>query len=1371
MSKKKNSRRKVNEEVPRKSDPANLFTRARCGKRITALRFLMLLAAGALLATALSGEKALTATATFQQSRTLTSDAPKSDPWDGAEATGNWVALDYARDDPYNYRNDTSKGICTNNGGPQDHYCDDTVIYVNVDSSFWKTHAGGLRVKIDRYRPNGLSDFDLYAYRWDAAKREITYSNDADGKPVAELITHGGLSHMGSAEGISIPKASGYYLIRVVYWAVTQSRYTGSAELVWSEPRPAEQQQPLGRQYSLASVSGGERPGPAVLYEETPYVPQLANHNPRFNASQLLVSGTEAYIKGEYLYQDYLYDDHGSDTDNGGPGACISGPEYVGNLTYPTDRARYGYNAADLVEFRVDVAPDSVAYRITLNTLLQRDSTIVAIAFDTDGDLTARPLPRDSGVNFPGPEEVITTWGTDAEHSRWDGAAWVTTPLAPPDTNLEANQITVVVPRQKADGATLSNPRGVWRATVAVGLYDRGNGGWLMPQQTADATKPGGASAADGKDPHPSGIFNLAFRFNEPVSLCNNPPDTKQAAALRLATTSPTTDSLKGYAHEIDFAALDAGSPSDADGDGFMDAEDNCPSIPNRDQADADANSVGDACRSAVPTHGMQVRIYPSRLFEVCDGAPGTCEGRDPSTTKQVWTEFPGYRGRLQPYSLYVPLKYAPGTPAGLTLFLHGAQSLYFQPTGTALVQQFGELRDDLLASPFGRGGISWWRNEGEYDVFEVWNDVANHFTLDPDSATLTGSSHGGYGVYRLGILYPDLFGRALALIAPPGEGAWVPPAPMTGVKQTGRITDLRAGDPATLTNLYLENVRNLPFMNVANATDELVPYPGPRAQNLGAPEFGIKGFNDYGYRFIFRTMEVSAHTFLFYTDIPGASEFLGDARIDRNPPHVTLAYMPAADEPDRHPCDIKVGQRQLLHNHAYWVSDLTPAQSDVRPCPTSDLSSNPGPTPTPDPLPEKGVIDVFSHASGFGDPSSQTPTPTQCIPGVTSEYCGTRTYTQVERTWAEQGLPLPGGKQNLLDLKLNNLSAATIDLARAGIDECQEITLVVKENDSACDLTLAGDFTAATADGASVSVNNNGLVVHLRETALLETEYRVTITPSCARPDLQVTNIKTSDNRAREGEKITITATITNAGSVGASASNSEILLDGVTVLGTVDTPTIPAGGMTTVSVNWDTRSVRGEHTMRVTADHTDTVAESDETNNAATFTVTVKGNKVANGSFEQSNASGTGPAAWSGSDTNAGNTSWSEGGSDGGRSVSVSGNGGNALIAGSPSWTSDAIAVTPGEMLTLAVTARSDNTSSPATAELVYLDATGNALCLFTALTAPRTTGGFATVQQLITIPAGVAQVRIVLRGFAPNDVATAGAVTFDEIGLFSY
>jgi hypothetical protein len=269
--------------------------------------------------------------------------------------------------------------------------------------------------------------------------------------------------------------------------------------------------------------------------------------------------------------------------------------------------------------------------------------------------------------------------------------------------------------------------------------------------------------------------------------------------------------------------------------------------------------------------------------------------------------------------------------------------------------------------------------------------------------------------------------------------------------------------------------------------------------------------------------------------------------------------------------------------------------------------------------------------------------------------------------------------------------------------------------------------------------------------------------------PDLQVTNIVASSAKPKQGDRVTVTATVSNAGAAPAGASKTEFLLDGTSVLGLVDTPAIAAGTSATVSVSWDTRGVKGQHTIRVTADQTGLVAESAENNNAGTFTFTVQGNKVKNGSFEQSNASGTGPDGWSGESTGAGSASWSEGGSDGSKSASTSGNGGNAASSGSPSWTSDPIAVTPGEALTFVVSVSSVNASSAATAGLVYLGAAGNVLQTVNLLTAPLTTAGFAKLEQAVTIPAGVTQVRVKLVGFAPTDLRTSGTVRFDEVGLF--
>src|SRR3954469_23215082 len=98
----------------------------------------------------------------------------------------------------------------------------------------------------------------------------------------------------------------------------------------------------------------GPRPGPDILYADPPRAPQLENTG-EWKAPPILVSGATAYRDGEFLYQDFLYDDHGAryvrDPDDERSGDdTFSEPN--GTYRYPTGPG-YEQNAADLVEFRV----------------------------------------------------------------------------------------------------------------------------------------------------------------------------------------------------------------------------------------------------------------------------------------------------------------------------------------------------------------------------------------------------------------------------------------------------------------------------------------------------------------------------------------------------------------------------------------------------------------------------------------------------------------------------------------------------------------------------------------------------------------------------------------------------------------------------------------------------------------------------------------------------------------------------------------------------------------------------------------------------------------------------------------------------------
>src|SRR3954452_18074428 len=63
----------------------------------------------------------------------------------------------------------------------------------------------------------------------------------------------------------------------------------------------------------LATVApaAGAKPGPDLLYADSPPAPQLENAGP-WQADPILVSGATAYRAGESLYQDFLFADHGA---------------------------------------------------------------------------------------------------------------------------------------------------------------------------------------------------------------------------------------------------------------------------------------------------------------------------------------------------------------------------------------------------------------------------------------------------------------------------------------------------------------------------------------------------------------------------------------------------------------------------------------------------------------------------------------------------------------------------------------------------------------------------------------------------------------------------------------------------------------------------------------------------------------------------------------------------------------------------------------------------------------------------------------------------------------------------------------------------
>jgi hypothetical protein len=715
----------------------------------------------------------------------------------------------------------------------------------------------------------------------------------------------------------------------------------GLAALVVAAPARADE----GSLYRGAAP----RPGPDILYAPPAVAPQLQN-TANWRAQPILVSGAGSYRDGEYVYQDFLYDDHGANGGQRDPGDPRAGDDTFsqsnGTYTYPTAPV-YAQNAADLVELRVRPLADATAFRLTLNTLLDSERVGATIAIGS----SPAPVPFPHGANAVAPAELFLT--VHGPHADLVNAAGVARSPAPQVTVFaESRQIEVRVPH-----AAWNPGSGTVRLAAGVGLWDTAGGKYLVPGNAATATTPGGAGAL----PTPPAFFNVAFRFDEPYPDISNPTNTTGDPAWwrdKQQGNDLRTGDLSRFHADVDFGKLAAGTRDD----------------------------------SRVPKTGPINRILASH-FETRQGVDFNSQCGESSGCKGELL------GRLLPYALYVPKK----TPAryGFTPLMHSLGANYNQYSGSRNQSQFGERgQGHLIATPSGRGPDGWYVEYPGADVFEVWADVARHYPLDPALTSVAGYSMGGYGTYRFATEYPDLFAKGQPTVGPPGIGVWTPPA------------DPQPGGAQSNTFRQLASLRNIPFRMWNAAGDELVPYAGAREQ--------ANGFDTLGYRYEFDTFAPAEHlTLAVHDQYAPAAAFLGDARVDRDPAHVTYVRNPKMDFPG-------VG---TTADHAYWLSGIA-------------LRAGAGTAPL-------GTVDARSEAFGTGDPK---PGATQNGGGsLSGGNLGSIAYTSQSKAWG--GVPATR-RADALDLSARNIRTVTVHPRRAKLT-CDAVLRV--KTDGPVTVTFAG--------------------------------------------------------------------------------------------------------------------------------------------------------------------------------------------------------------------------------------------------------------------------------------------------------------------------
>jgi hypothetical protein len=755
---------------------------------------------------------------------------------------------------------------------------------------------------------------------------------------------------------------------------------------------------PAGADDASLYRGAAPRPGPDILYAPPADAPQLHN-TAGWRADPILVSGATSYRDGEFVYQDFLYDDHGANGGQRDPGDPRAGDDTFslpnGTYTYPTGPG-YAQNLADLVELRVRHLADATAFRLTLNTMTSVHRVAATIAIGS----SPAPVPFPHGANATAPAELfLTVHGPHADLLDATGAA--RSPAPQVSVFAESRQIEVRVPH-----AAWHPGSGSVRLAAGVGLWDEAADRYLVPAGAATATTPGGAGAL----PAPPAFFNVAFRSGEPYPDVSDPSNTIGNPAWwrdQQQGTDLRTGDLSRFHADVDFGKLAAGTRDDG----------------------------------GVPKSGPINRILVSH-FETKQGVDF---GYECGSSAGCLGEL---RGRLLPYALYVPKK----TPAryGFTPLMHSLGANYNQYSATRNQSQFGERgRGHLIATPSGRGPDGWYVEHPGAEVFEVWADVARHYRLDPALTSVAGYSMGGYGTYRFATQYPDLFARGQPTVGPPGIGVWAPPA------------DPQPGGAQSNTFRQLASLRNVPFLLWNASGDELVPYAGAREQ--------AAGFDRLGYRYEFDTFAPAEHlTLAVHDQYAPAAAFLGDARVDRDPPHVTYVRNPKMDFPGV----------QTVADHAYWLSAIA-------------LRDGGGAAPL-------GTVDARSEGFGIGDPK---PGATQNGGGsLAGGNLGALAYTSDSKAWG--GAPRTP-RANVLNLTAGNVGKVTVHPRRAKLN-CGALLRV--KTDGRVTVTLAGCGRSVTFDKSgssacsaaaslrSASVRPRGRRLRVRFTRRSATPVRVEI-------------------------------------------------------------------------------------------------------------------------------------------------------------------------------------------------------------------------------------------------------------------------------------
>jgi formylglycine-generating enzyme required for sulfatase activity len=149
----------------------------------------------------------------------------------------------------------------------------------------------------------------------------------------------------------------------------------------------------------------------------------------------------------------------------------------------------------------------------------------------------------------------------------------------------------------------------------------------------------------------------------------------------------------------VALAAAPSALAQDSDGDGVPDASDNCPLVPNANQADCDQNGVGDACQQSESRTTGNMGAFGNGVF---------ANGALPNIQPSLWPVRMKVRavGDLNLQTEFATLRLA-GTVITSTLFQTGANDCPTTPDEVTIILSSSDWNALVAASPSGSMAVS----------------------------------------------------------------------------------------------------------------------------------------------------------------------------------------------------------------------------------------------------------------------------------------------------------------------------------------------------------------------------------------------------------------------------------------------------------------------------------------------------------------------------------------------------------------------------------------------------------------------------------------------------------------------------------------